>query len=119
MAPNDPVFLGTLTGHAYILNSAALAKVGIREDQRDPMGGRYERSADGRLTGVVREYATLRVNRSFVGLTPDATALKELHDIFLQAAKWGITWIQDMSDAMDPGHAVALFEKTPTRSASA
>ena len=114
VAPNDPVFLGTLTGHAYILNSAALTKVGIREDQRDPMGGRYERSADGRLTGVVREYATLRVNRSFVGLTPDATALKELHDIFLQAAKWGITSIQDMSDAMDPGHAVALFEKTPT-----
>jgi predicted amidohydrolase YtcJ len=111
---DDPVYLGTLTGHAYIMNSAALAKVGIHEDQRDPMGGRYERSADGRLTGVVREYATFRVNRSLVGLTSEATALKELHDVFLQAAKWGITSIQDMSDAIEPGHAVALFEKTPT-----
>ncbi len=114
IAPDDPVFLGTLTGHAYIMNSAALAKVGIHEDQRDPMGGRYERSADGRLTGVVREYAALRVDRSFVGLASEATALKEMHDVLLQAAKWGMTSIQDMSDGMEPGQAVALFEKTPT-----
>ncbi len=114
IAPDDPVLLGTLTGHAYILNSAALAKLGIHEDQRDPMGGRYERSAGGRLTGVVREYAALRVDRGLAGLASEATALKELHDVFLQAAKWGITSIQDMSDAMEPGQAVALFEKTPT-----
>ena len=114
VAPDDPVFLGTLTGHAYIMNSAALAKVGIREDQRDPMGGRYERSANGRLTGVVREYAALRVDRSFVSLTSETTALKEMHDVLSQAAKWGITSIQDMSDGMEPGQAVAIFEKTPT-----
>jgi len=111
---DDPVLLYTLTGHAYILNSAALAKLGIHEDQRDPMGGRYERSADGRLTGVVREYAALRVDRSFANLASEATALKEMHDVLLQAARWGITSIQDMSDAMEPGQAVALFEKTPT-----
>jgi hypothetical protein len=114
ISPDDPVLLGTLTGHAYILNSAALAKLGIHEDQRDPMGGRYERSADGRVTGVVREYAALRVDRSLVSLASEATALKEMHDVFLQAAKWGMTSIQDMSDGMEPAQAVTLFEKTPT-----
>jgi len=57
IAPNNPVILETLTGHALIVNSAALGRAGIREDQPDPMGGRYERSPDGRLTGVIREYA--------------------------------------------------------------
>jgi predicted amidohydrolase YtcJ len=112
---DDPIFLQTLTGHAYILNSAALAKVGIHEDQRDPMGGRYERSADGKLTGVVREYAALRVNRDFASLVSEPLALQEMHDILLQAARWGITSIQDMSDALDPGRAVSLLEKTPIR----
>jgi predicted amidohydrolase YtcJ len=114
ISTDDPIFLQTLSGHAYILNRAALAKLGIREDQRDPMGGRYERSAGGRLTGVIREYAALQVDRDFVSLVGEPLALKEMYDILMQAARWGITSIQDMSDALEPGRAVSLLEKTPT-----
>jgi hypothetical protein len=113
IASDHPVFLATFTGHGYIMDSAALASIGIREDQENPIGGRYERFADGRLNGVVREYAALRVDRSLVGLTSEADALKELRAFFAQAARFGITSIQDMSDAMPPDRAVALFEKAP------
>jgi predicted amidohydrolase YtcJ len=113
-APNNPVILETLTNHAWILNSAALARAGIRESQPDPVGGRYERSPDGRLTGVIREYAVFNVERTFSDQTSEADALAKLHRTLSAAAKWGITTIQDMSNDLPPERCVALMEKLPT-----
>ncbi len=113
-APNNPVILETLTNHAWILNSAALARAGIRESQPDPVGGRYERSPDGRLTGVIREYAVFNVERTFSDQTSEADALAKLHRTLSAAAKWGITTIQDMSNDLPPERCVALLEKLPT-----
>jgi hypothetical protein len=114
VAPENPVILTTLTGHAAILNSAALAQAGIREDQLDPLGGRYERSADGKLTGVLREYAVLQLSRKLALMPSDAEATTQLRDFFAQCVKLGITSLQDMSDALPPDRAVELFEATPT-----
>ena len=96
------------------MNSAALAAAAIRDDQRDPVGGRYERSADGKLTGAVREYAVLNLNRQLATIPSDADALTQLREFFAQAVKFGITTTQDMSDAIEPGRAVKLFEAAPT-----
>ena len=114
VAPNNPVVLQTLTNHAWIMNSAALAQAGIREGQPDPMGGRFERSSDGRLTGVIREYAVFDVERTFADQTSEADALAELRKTFSEAVKWGITTIQDMSNDMPPQRCVALLEEMPT-----
>jgi predicted amidohydrolase YtcJ len=114
VAPDHPVILETLTGHAWILNSAALAQAGIREDQPDPVGGRYERSPNGRLTGVIREYAAMQLDRKLADQTSEADALTELRETFASATRWGITSIQDMSNARAPERCVALLEKMPT-----
>jgi predicted amidohydrolase YtcJ len=114
VAPDNPVILQTLTNHAWIMNSTALAEAGIREDQPDPVGGRFERSPDGRLTGVIREYAVFDVERTFANQTSEADALAELRNSFSEALKWGITTIQDMSNDMPPERCVALLEKMPT-----
>ncbi len=114
LAADHPVFLASVTGHAYILNSRALAMVGIQDDQADPAGGRYERSATGRLTGVVREYAALQVTRKLAELTSDTEALKQLRDELSQATKFGITSLQDMSHAIAPDRCVELLAKAPT-----
>jgi len=114
LAPNNPVILETLTNHAWIMNSAALTRAGIREDQPEPVGGRYERSPDGRLTGVIREYAVFNVERTFADQTSEADALAELRKTLSAAVKWGITTIQDMSNAMPPERCVRLLEKMPT-----
>jgi hypothetical protein len=114
VAPNNPVVLQTLTNHAWIMNSAALAQAGIREGQPDPLGGRFERSSDGRLTGVVREYAVFDVERTFADQTSEADALSELRKSFSEAVRWGITTIQDMSNDMPPERCIALLEKMPT-----
>ena len=114
VAPNNPVILQTFTNHAWIMNSAALAQSGIREDQPDPLGGRFERSPDGKLTGVIREYAVFDVERTFANQTSEADALSELRQTLSEAAKWGITTIQDMSNDMPPERCVTLLEKMPT-----
>jgi predicted amidohydrolase YtcJ len=109
-----PVILGTLTGHAEILNTPALARAGVDEVIRDPAGGRFERDATGRLTGVAREYAVLQVDRQLASLTSDVDAERQLHKVLERAAEWGITSIQDMSDGIEPGRAVRLLSAIPT-----
>jgi predicted amidohydrolase YtcJ len=113
LVPDHPVILASVTGHGAILNSAALARTGIHEGLEDPLGGRYERSAEGRLTGVLREYASLRVNRKLAELTGDQEALAQLRDELSRAARFGITSLQDMSNVIPPDRCVALLAKLP------
>ena len=113
VAPDNPVMLTTLTGHAAFVNSALLKKLGIREDQSDPLGGKFERDPDGRLNGVVREYALLDLDRQLADMTSEADALQQLRAQLVQAERFGITTIQDMSNSMPPDRAVALLEKLP------
>jgi len=113
VAPDQPVMLSTLTYHAAILNSAALKVAGVRENQADPVGGRYERFPDGKLTGVLREYAARSAFRKLTDLTSDADALNELRRKFDEFAKLGITSIQDMSNEIAPEHCIALLKQIP------
>src|ERR1700761_7875641 len=57
IAPNNPVMLITFSGHGAILNSAALLRLGLREDQENPVGGSYGRSPDGRRGARLRNFA--------------------------------------------------------------
>jgi predicted amidohydrolase YtcJ len=114
VAPNHPVILTTFTGHASILNSAALTKLGIGENEPDPLGGRYEHSEDGRLSGVLREYASVRVSRKLADLTSDKDAIAELRETLADAAEHGITTLQVMSEKMTPARYVDLLKQVPT-----
>jgi predicted amidohydrolase YtcJ len=115
LAPENPVILTTLTGHAAILNSMALTQAGMGDEEpSDPLGGRYERAADGKLSGVFREYAVLQLSRKLALMPSDAEAITQLRDLFARCVKFGITSLQDMSDALRPDRAVQLFQATPT-----
>ena len=114
VAPHHPVILTTFTGHASILNSAALTRLGIGESQPDPMGGRYEHWQDGRLSGVLREYANVRAGRVLADLTSDQDAIAELRETLADAAAHGITTIQVMSEKMTPARYVDLLKQVPT-----
>ncbi len=111
VAPAHAVFLQSITGHAAILNSAALSKLGIPENVRDPVAGRYERFPDGRLNGIEREYAVLAVGRKLSDLASKDTGAAQLRDFALEAARLGITSVQDMSDVMAPDRCAELLEK--------
>ncbi len=112
-SPHSSVVLFTVSAHAAILNSAALTRFNIHDGDADPMGGRYERSSDGRLTGVLREYAALSIEHD-IGGGSDGFVLKELGSMLSQAAKSGVTTIQDMSGDLTPEHCLALLSQIPS-----
>jgi predicted amidohydrolase YtcJ len=114
LSTTHPVILSTLTGHAEIRNSAALALAGIREDIQDPAGGRYERDTHGRLTGVLREYAVIDADRAMADATSDGAATQQLARQLNEACRYGITTLQDMSNYLPPARAVRLLSGIPT-----
>lgn len=115
VAPENPVLLVTFTGHGFILNSAGLTFFGVADNQADPAGGRFERDAKGRLTGVVREYAGMDIERAVENAVPEKDAVAQLRSTLDDAERFGITSIQDMSNGIPPARAVALLEEVPTR----
>jgi predicted amidohydrolase YtcJ len=52
MVSDRPVFLTRVDGHAAVANSAALKLAGITAAARDPQGGKIERDATGKPTGL-------------------------------------------------------------------
>ncbi|MXX85228.1 MAG: amidohydrolase [Acidobacteria bacterium] len=52
-----PVRVSHRGGHIYWYNSKAFEMAGITKDVADPPGGRFEKDADGELTGLVEEKA--------------------------------------------------------------
>jgi predicted amidohydrolase YtcJ len=114
VAPHNPVMLGTFTGHGFILNTAALRLCGVAENQPDPLGGRFERDAKGRLTGTVREYAGLDIERVLNDSVPESVAVGQLRQTLDEAERFGITSIQELSAFSAPARAVSLLEAVPT-----
>ncbi len=55
--PERAVLLHRYCGHIAVANTAALDAAGIGPATPDPPGGSFDRDADGRLTGVLRETA--------------------------------------------------------------
>ena len=115
IAPHNPVSLGTFTGHGMILNSAGLRFYDISENQPDPLGGHFERDAKGRLTGTLREYAIMNIERAAADRVPDSAAIAQLRQQLDEEAKYGVTSIQELSISMAPSRAVSLLETIPTQ----
>ena len=56
-APNNPVWLTHASGHASMLNAAALSAAGINASTLDPAGGKILHNANGSPTGLLNETA--------------------------------------------------------------
>lgn len=114
IAPDHLVILWDWTGHASLLNTAAMRRLGITEDEPNPEGGMYVRNpADHKLTGMTFEFANLRIMRRFTALARDTEAVVELKEYLEKAARLGITSIQDMAQPIPADRVVALLAKAP------
>ena len=98
-APRNPVRLTHRSGHAVVLNTPALAAVGIGRDTPDPPGAAIDRDAHGEPTGLLLEmdgYLAGRVPR----LPPD-----DLERGVREANAWllshGVTSVQDATPDND------------------
>ncbi len=95
-----PVVLDRVDGHALLANSAAMAAAGISASVKDPPGGRIERDAKGRPTGVFVDAAMDLIQRA----VPQPAPL-DRDDAFRKAQEallgFGITATCDMGTTAD------------------
>lgn len=77
-APEHPVCLRDATLHSVWVNSPAMKACAIHPSTADPQGGRIERDAEGRPTGVLLEGAQRLVQR-FILPTPAQLRRAALH----------------------------------------
>jgi predicted amidohydrolase YtcJ len=70
VAPEHPVYLSRVDGHASIANARALQIAGITAKTADPDGGRIMRGADGEPTGVLVDRAEDLVTARIPGVGP-------------------------------------------------
>jgi predicted amidohydrolase YtcJ len=114
LVPDRPVVLRTFTANGFVMNSAALKRFGIRDDEPNPLGGSYDRSPDGRLNGVARGYAAMAILRKQASLTPAEDAIKQLRETLSDNARLGITTLQDMADELSAERVLDLLIRVPT-----
>ena len=92
---NDrPVLLHRVDAHASWVNTKALEMAGIGKDTPDPAGGKIERDAAGKPTGVLVDSAMELVNK-VVPLPTPAQARGTLDNALAALARVGLTSVHD------------------------
>ena len=95
IAPETPVCLRRVDGHAALVNDAALAAAGIRPDTPDPEGGKIFRSPEtGKPTGLLLDRAV-----DMVDLVVPPPSPKAIERFILEASTYcaslGLTAVHD------------------------
>ena len=96
-APNNPVLLPRMDGHLIWVNSLAFEAAGVTEDTKDPEGGEFMRSAEGKLQGCCSNAAAAVIR----GAIPQPGAEERKEAILAAQAQmlaYGLTGISDMHD---------------------
>jgi predicted amidohydrolase YtcJ len=106
-APNNPVYLTRVDGHAGWANSKAMELAGLTKETKDPPGGEIIRNRDGSPTGVLIDRAQGLVSTKIPSPTPEQlTEQMVLAD--KECRRLGLTMVHD---AGTTGQNVELFKK--------
>ncbi len=95
-----PAIFTRVDGHIAVANTAALRAAGILAKVPNPHGGEIDRDANGEATGILRETAKDLVLAK-VPKPSLATRRRAIDLALANAARWGITSLQDYSDWED------------------
>jgi len=111
IAPENPVLVGSWFGHGHLFNTVAMRRVGIGEEEPDPMGGHFGRfTGTQRVTGMVYEYAGWPAFRALEESCTDEEIIRSLKELAGEAAQFGITSIQNMT-YLKPKRYVELLRR--------
>lgn len=100
VAPDRPVWLKRVDGHAGWANSAAIKAAGVTAATKDPAGGRIEKLPNGAPAGVFVDAAADLIQRVVPPLQPRERdiALSRAQAILLS---YGVTAIADMGTSVE------------------
>lgn len=101
VASEHPVYISHRGGHTAYVNSAAFRAAAISEGTKDPPGGKFDRDADGKLTGRISERAT----EPFDKLIPETNSRADFREgvklISQMMSRAGITSAHDAYGSPD------------------
>jgi len=93
-APNNPVYLTRVDGHAAWVNRKALEIAGITAKTPDPPGGRIIRDASGAPTGVLVDHA-VGLMASKIPPATEEQIYRRLERAAKECARLGLTTVHD------------------------
>jgi len=93
-APDNPVILRRIDGHAAWVNRKALEAAGVTKDTKDPQGGKIIRDASGEATGVLIDRAQGLV-ASKIPPPTDVQVERAIARAAQECAKLGLTTVHD------------------------
>jgi predicted amidohydrolase YtcJ len=99
-APDNPVLLSRIDGHAALANRRALAAAGVTRDTPDPPGGRLIRDAAGTPTGVLIDMARSLVEER-IPSPPREQLMRELLVADRELRRVGLTMVHDAGVSPD------------------
>lgn len=99
VSTTHPILVVHRGGHTAYVNSMAFARAGITESTPDPVGGRFERDASGRLSGRAAESAAERIEAAAARPYTRADRQAGVADISRRLAAAGITSVTDAGGA--------------------
>lgn len=109
ISPHTPVALRRVDLHTWWVNSAALKLAGITPETPDLPGSRLGRDITGELTGVLHEWAAIRLVEQYIP-EPDAATLQDwLRDAIAEAHRLGLTGIHDQRVQREGSQTLRLF----------
>ena len=107
-APNNPVWLRHASGHASMVNAAALKAAGITAGTTNPAGGKILRDRAGNATGLLNETAQILLNPAFRAYeatkSPEQRANEARREMELAAndcLQKGITTFEDAGSSLE------------------
>jgi predicted amidohydrolase YtcJ len=95
IAPNNPVILGRIDGHAIWVNQKAIELANVSKNTKDPEGGKILRDKDGNPTGVFLDQAVDLIKK-VVPLPSDTEVERCILLSAQECIKYGLTEVHDM-----------------------
>jgi predicted amidohydrolase YtcJ len=110
IAPANPVVLQAIYNQSY-LNSSALKAAGIAADTPDPRGGKIEKDARGRPTGVVRGAGGVAFVAAKIPLPDPVAWVENVRKLVASLNAMGLTaWYDAGGRGIDERHYAAYRE---------
>jgi predicted amidohydrolase YtcJ len=107
---DHPSIMQRVDGHISVANTAALKAAGITRHTAAPQGSAVDRDAQGEPTGILREDPAEELVFKLVPPPTPAQRKQALEFALQEAARSGITSVQDASEVGSPESNVATWQ---------
>ena len=95
---DHPISISTVGGHFSVLNSKAYEMAGVTKETPDPVGGKYDRDANGELTGGAHEKSLNVLIPKEAKEPTDEQSYEGAKTILSECASVGLTCVYDTVD---------------------